>query len=133
MSAVVDFLVRADHRGLERSKGESPETGQDIADALTRFASAARTGGKEYALARQSLLVHALGAPSSAAALADGRQRLITWGAEALHSTGATRPEAKSALIVGLVDGMISASLFMGIAVEESALRSAINAIITDP
>jgi hypothetical protein len=45
---------------------------------------------------------------------------------------GATRPEEKSALIVALVDGSISATVFMGVPIRESALRSAISAIITD-
>ncbi len=133
MSAVVDFLVRADHRRLGRLQGESPATAEDLATALARFASAARTTGREHARARQALLVHASDAPSPGAALAEGRKRLVIWGTDALRSIGVTRPEEKSALIVGIVDGMISATVFMGIPVEESALASAISAIIADP
>lgn len=133
VSAVVDYLVRADYRGLERLQSESPESAEDLAGALAGFVSAAGTSGRQYARARQALLVHASDAPSSAAALADGRRRLIAWGADALGSIGATRPEEKSALIVGLVDGLISATVFLGIPVQEAALRSAISAIIADP
>lgn len=133
VSAVVDFLVKADYRSLGQLQGESPETAEDLAYALARFVTAARTTGREYARARQALLVHASEAPSSATALAEGRQRLIAWGADSLRSIGATRPEEKSALIVSLVDGVISGTVFLGIAVEESALRSAINATIIDP
>ncbi len=132
VGAVVDFLVRADYRGLGRLQSESPETADDLAGALARFVSATRTTGREYARARQALLVHASDAPSSAAALADGRQRLTAWGTDAMRYLGATRPEEKSALIVALVDGSISATVFMGVPIRESALRSAISAIITD-
>ncbi len=133
VSAVVDFLVRADHRELGRLRSGSPGTADDVAAPLARFASAAGTTGRDHARARQALLVHASDTPSSAAALAEGRQRLFAWGTDALRSIGVSRPEEKSALIVGMVDGMISATVFMGLPVEESALASAIRAIITDP
>ncbi len=132
MGAVVDFLVQADYRGLARLQGESPENAKDLATVLARFVSASRTTGREYARARQALLVHASDAPSSGAALAEGRQRLIAWGSDALRSIGATRPEEKSALIVGMVDGLISATVFLDLPIREQALASAIDAIITD-
>ncbi|WP_146069580.1 TetR/AcrR family transcriptional regulator [Arthrobacter sp. B0490] len=133
VSAVVDSLVQADHHRLGRLEGESPRTAEGLATALAHFVSAAGTTGQEYARARQALLVHASDAPSSAAALAEGRSRLIAWGTDALRSIGATRPEEKSALIVGMVDGMIGATVFMDLPVGESALASAITAIISDP
>ncbi len=132
VSAVVDFLVQADHRGLAHLQGR-PGTAEDLARALARFVSAAGTTGREHARARQALLVHTSGHPSSAAALAEGRSGLIAWGTDALRSVGATRPEEKSALVVGMVDGMISATVFLDLPVGESALASAIMAIITDP
>lgn len=133
MDAVVDFLVRADYRGLGRLQGESPGTAEDLAIALAGFASAAGTTGREHARARQALLVHASDSLSSAAALAVGRQRLIAWGSEALRSIGATRSEEKAALIVAMIDGMISAAVFLGLPVDDAALASAIRAVITDP
>ncbi|MHA7284371.1 TetR/AcrR family transcriptional regulator [Arthrobacter sp. TMS2-4] len=132
VGGVVDFLVQADYRGLGRLRNENPQNAKDLATALARFVSASRTTGREYARARQALLVHASDTPSSGTALAEGRLRLIAWGADALRSIGATRPEEKSALIVGMVDGMISATVFMDIRISEAALVSAIDAIITD-
>lgn len=133
VGAVVDFLVQADYRGLGHLRRETPTSANDLATVLARFASAARTTGREHARARHALLVHASDAPSSAAVLAEGRLRLIAWGTDALRSLGATRPEEKSALIVGMIDGMISATVFLDLQIDESALASAITAVIADP
>lgn len=133
MSGVVDHMVLADREGLNRLRVVGAESAEDIAGALAAYASHARTTGRPYTLARQALLVHAMGAPSSAAALSDGRQRLIAWGSDVLRSIGTNRPEEKAALIVSMVEGEINATVLMDIAVGESALRSAITAIINDP
>jgi DNA-binding transcriptional regulator YbjK len=131
LHATVDHLVKAEQSAF--ASGSTPETMDDLIEAIAQFTRDAVGAQRELTAARYAFFVEGFHDPHIRETLAQARHRIDVWAAQSLEMLGVSRPFAAAGRILTYVDGAIlHAFAFDGISRVEDiavAVRSLLDVV----